>query len=102
MANFVLATGRRGVALLHRFESDMGHKDIGPGTFRCMEGMYVQEDYGSVLEQLEVVKKINPSKVREVVAQVLLRRWLNWSLQHPDLGADRIHPSRSMFTPCLL
>lgn len=75
----------------------MAGKSLTPGTFRCMEGLHVPEDFMEVCTTLETSKKLSPAKVREVVAAVLLRRWLQWTLMHPELGTDKIHPSRSMF-----
>ena len=75
----------------------MGHKDITPGTFRVLEPMYVPDDFLELCASLEVQKKLSPAKLREVAGGILLRRWLQWSLQHPGLGSDRIHPTRRMF-----
>ena len=72
----------------------MGHKDITPGTFRVLESMHVPDDFVELCNTLEIQKKLSPAKLREVASGVLLRRWLRWSLEHPGLGADRIHPSR--------
>ena len=99
VANFILVNGHRGVALVQKFEGDMCARELTPGTFRVMEGLHVPEDFQEVCTTLELQKKLSPGKLREMVNAVQLRRWLSWSLMHPELGADRIHPSRSVFLP---
>ena len=97
VANFVLVTGSRGVALVSRMENEMGVKNGGPGTWRCMEPCHVPEDFLEIANLLERAKKLSPSKLRETVNSVNLRRWLTWTITHPELGPDKIHESRSMW-----
>ena len=33
--------------------------------------------------------------------RILTDRWWTWILEHPQLGPDMIHPTRSMFSPSL-
>ena len=101
LANLVLASGDRGVNSLLAWEKAGMH--LAPGTFRCLEGMVVPEDFLAVLDTVDVQKKPSVSVLPEAAGKALLDRWLEWAIQHPDLDDDYIHVSRSVLcTVCCL
>lgn len=87
-------TGQRGLQLIRRMEEG---GTISGATFRPLEAVFTPADYHKIVDGLEVVRRPTAGKLREVVAAVLQERWWEWCVLHPDIGADRIHPSRSMF-----
>ena len=94
VADLVLIAGKRAINVMKAMEQ--GGTVIGAGTFRPLETLYDPADFESVLGQLELVKKPTTAKVKEVVASVAAARWWEWALLHPELGPDRVHPSRSV------
>ena len=93
LANFVLANGDEAIKVLEQMETTM---TIAPSTFRCLEGIIVPADYNRILVELQQLKQPTPSGLREIATNTMVDRWLQWTLLHPDIGPDQIHPTRSM------
>ena len=79
------------------------HGSIRPGTFKTMERLQVPADYVELLRRLQNPDfKCTATRMKQVLRDILMRRSWQWVLMHPDLGLDRIHPSRSMSHFCAL
>ena len=73
---------------------------VSGATMRCFEGMSTPEDLANVLTLIQTHEgKATASLLRELSAKVQTDRWWQWNLTHPDLGPEKIHPTRSMY-PC--
>ena len=71
---------------------------LSGGLLRSVfEGLAVPEDQAKVVRQLENRQvKLTASILKETAAQIRDDRMWSWLLMHPQLGEDRVHPSRSM------
>ena len=78
------------------------HGSIRPGTFKTMERLQVPADYVELLRRLQNPDhKCTATRMKQLLREILMRRSWQWVLMHPDLGLDRIHPSRSMPLLCV-
>lgn len=70
-----------------------------PGSFKVVEQLSHPEDYQKLVNNYMEENKRTVEKVRWHTERIVRERWWRWTLLHPDLGPDRIHPSRSMPSP---
>ena len=85
------------VKIVARMEVGAGGKAVrvAPNTFRCLEGMYVPQDYLDLTRELANEElKLTASRVKELATTIIRRRHWSWVLLHPELTAQDIHPSR--------
>ena len=73
---------------------------INGSSFRIMEAMYCPEDYHKVVSELSLEETISIATFKAAVYRVLSARWLQWCICHPEVGDERVHPSRSMLPFC--
>ena len=72
----------------------LGH--MGSPVGKAVEQLKVPADLHDLTNELSQQVHPNPNQLRAAVTRLMEQRnWL-WLLQHPDLGPDHIHPSRSM------
>lgn len=71
---------------------------VTPATFKVLEQVRDSDDWEEITCKMQdPSERPSPFKLRQVTTTVLTKRYWSWCLLHPDLGADKIHPSRSMF-----
>ena len=93
-AGFIMRTGERGIRLIEEMER-IGEGKITGTTFRVMEGIADPEDYDNVLTDMDPgLGKPTVPRLRQVVQNVLQRRWWTWCLLHPGLTNSHIHATR--------
>ena len=74
---------------------------VRPGTFKPLERLQVPADYVELVRRLQNPDfKCTATRMRTLLKEILAKRSWQWLLQHPDLGTEWIHPSRSMCLPC--
>ena len=93
-ASFVFHTRKEGLGVIDRMYK-VSDK-INGSSFRIMEAMYCPEDYHKVVSELALEETISIATFKAAVYRVLSARWLQWCICHPEVGDDRVHPSRSM------
>ena len=69
---------------------------LSGNSFRTMEGMYVPADFTEVVSRMAAETKPTVGRMKDIVLDVLTRRWWEWALCHPAIPEDLVHPSRSM------
>ena len=47
-----------------------------------------------VLDLMTIEKHPSINKLREIVMEVLVERWWEWCLMHPDLTGTKVHETR--------
>jgi hypothetical protein len=68
-----------------------------PGAFKLLESIYVPDDWRELTLLLkDTTKKATVKRMQDEAKKIIRRRYWNWILFHPDLGAGEIHKSRSM------
>ena len=72
--------------------------NVRPGTFKMMQQLTVPADYTELISKLRnPTIKCTATRMKQCMKEILRKRWWSWLLEHPDLGTDYIHPSRSVF-----
>jgi hypothetical protein len=93
--------GQDAVKIVERMEEKGAA--VAPGSFKPLEPFRHPEDYQTLtLEMLKPNVHANPSTLKQVAGRILQRRWWTWLLEHPGLGVDIMHPTRSMFAVSML
>lgn len=67
-----------------------------PGTFRPLEGIADPADFDDFMRSYLAEPKKTVDKLKFHCENILTDRYWKWLLNHPDLGEERIHPSRSV------
>ena len=94
VADWTLNVGTEAVKALARMEEWF---KVTPNTFKTIEQFRVPEDYLALCtEMLNPKVKPNMEFFRKVVNKILNRRYWSWHLLHPNIGSDRLHPTRRM------
>lgn len=79
------------------------HGSVRPGTFKVLQQMTVPADYTELLQKLRnPTVKTTGTRMKALAKDILRKRWWQWLLEHPELGPDHIHPSRSMLLHVLV
>ena len=102
VAEWTLHAGAEVVKLVRRMEHGAGGRPVkvSPNVFRVLEGMYDPQDFMDLTRELSnEEQKLTASRLRSVATGLIRRRHWTWTLQHPDLGPQDVHPSRRMY-PC--
>ena len=95
VARFVLSMKSKALEMLRWMEAC---EKITNGTFRCMEALSNIDDYKEVVSRMDPgLGRATPSRLRAVFGDVVRSRNWGYLILHPELGADYIHPSRSVF-----
>ena len=96
IAGVVAAQGDRAIQLVRRLESD-GAEVSGWLLRSSFEGIVVDGDLNDILSAvLDHKSKVTAKFLRDTCTRVKEERNWRWIIMHPDLGADRIHESRSV------
>lgn len=93
-ASLVSNVGERAVEALKKLEEHGVHL-TGGMLRRCFEGLSVPEDQQELFRRYEEKSgKTTAAMFTEMCATIKLDRMWKWLVNHPDLGDDRVHPSR--------
>lgn len=96
-AQWVVECGDRVVEVVRRMEARS--QAVTPTTFKVLEQMRDKDDWEELVSSLsDVDVKLNPHRLKEEATKIMRKRWWIWTLLHPQLGPEDIHPSRSMFS----
>jgi hypothetical protein len=101
LSHWISNCGEEVVACIEAMEHATADKKQGVtlNSFKVLEGFRVPEDYETLLGKMRACDKPTPALLLTYGREILLERWWKWTLEHPDLPENRIHPSRRMLNP---
>ena len=67
-----------------------------PTPFKCVEAINQPDDYQKVVQNMLIEKKKTVDRLRFHCDHIVRDRWWKWTLLHPGLGEQYIHPTRSV------
>ena len=98
VAELINRQGQAALDMMREMEKVAPGGRLTPGQLRpALEGLADPEDFRMVVSKMTTAaEKPTIDRLKKVSQEVKWRRYWQWVLDHPSLGPDKIHPTRSM------